>query len=81
MNIVKGHIYRGKKPRFVGPQKFYNDRLVLQVTETRVHFDYPTATLRRKYHVGRRKAFEKWAGKDVTKGYPEGTWKTKGGRA
>ncbi len=77
MNIVKGHVYRAKAPKFVGPKKFYNDRRVLHVSETKVHFDYPTPKIGRKYHVGNRKAFEKWAGKDVTRGYPEGTWATK----
>lgn len=76
MDIIKGHIYRAKKPKRARSiaGDFFNDRSVLYVSEHSVQYDSPTLGFGRRYPTISREKFEAWAGSDVTEGYPEGEW-------
>ena len=74
MDIIKGHIYRGSRPRPVGFPEVFDDRQVLFVSPTQVQYDSPTVRGGRKYPSVDRERFEKWVGEDVTVGYPGGDW-------
>lgn len=53
---------------------FYNDRQILYVGRVSVQVDSPTIRFGRRYPMIDIDKFEKWAGEDVTEGYPEGDW-------
>ncbi len=74
MDIVRGHVYRAKRPKPVGFPEAFNDRVVLYVTETWVQYDSPTICDMRRFPTIGRDKFETWAAEDVTEGYPEGDW-------
>ena len=73
MDIMENHVYRAKKPQPVDldGSPVYNDRSVLWVSSRHVQYDSPHIQAGRFPRV-RREQFEKWAGEDVTEGYPEG---------
>ncbi len=72
MEVIRGHLYRAKRPKSVGIVLVFDDRQVLYVTETRVQYDSPTVRDGGKYPTIGRAKFETWADKDVTEGYPDG---------
>ena len=73
MEIESGHVYRAKKPKPIGMfDPVFDDRQTLYVTGSRVQYDSPTVRDGRKYPTIDREKFEKWAGEDVTEGYPDG---------
>ena len=74
MEIIRGHIYRAKRPRGAGFPEVFNDRQVLYVSETNVQYDSPTIRTGGKFQMIARGLFEQWAAEDVTEGYPEGDW-------
>ena len=78
LEIICRHIYRAKRPRFVGlVQEFYNDRQVLFIGPTTVQYDSSTVRRGQTYPSVTREKFEAWAGEDVTEGYPDGDWAEK----
>ena len=75
MNIERGHVYRAKKPKGIGMfLPYFDDRQVVYVSSDRVQYDSPTVRDGRRYPTIDRDKFEKWAGSDVTEGYPAGDW-------
>ena len=72
MDIVRGHVYRAKRPKPVGFSEVFDDRQVLYVTDTKVQYDSPTVRDGRKYPTIDHAKFTKWVGEDVTEGYPDG---------
>lgn len=80
-NIERGRVYRAKKPRATGadwryPTGFVNDRVVIYVNVLGdvVQYDGPAVARGRHYPKCTLKAFEAWAGEDVTDKMPEGEW-------
>lgn len=77
MDLVVGHIYRAKKPKCVRLFRegdFYDDRQILYIGTTSLQFNSVTVISGRRYPMIDRERFEKWAGEDVTEGYPKGEW-------
>lgn len=77
MLIERGHVYRAKKPKQIRlflEGDFYDDRMVVWMNDTKVQYDSPTVYRGSHYRMGDRARFEKWAGSDVTEGYPKGDW-------
>lgn len=81
MEILCGHVYRAKRPKPSGSffEPVFDDRSVLYISEPlfgepRVQYDSPTVRSGRKYPMVDRSKFERWAGQDVTEGYPDDGW-------
>ena len=78
MEIVRGHVYRAKRPKPAGSffEPVFDDRVVVYVSPSgeQVQYDSPTVRNGRKLLTVDRAKFERWAGTDVTEGYPEGEW-------
>ncbi len=77
MEILRGHIYRAKRPKPTVTGDF-NDRMVLYINPLsgRIQYDSPTVRSGWKYPTVDHAQFEAWAGSDVTEGYPNGDWAT-----
>ena len=78
MEIIRGHIYRAKRPKPAGGifAPVFNDRVVVYINplSERVQYDSPTVRRGWKYPTTSRVQFETWAGSDVTEGYPDEGW-------
>mgnify|MGYP000129276497 CR=1 FL=1 len=75
MEILRGHIYRAKRPKPSGGFfAVFDDRVVVYVTPTQVQYDSPTVRQGRKFPAVDRTKFETWVGTDVTEGYPLSGW-------
>ena len=78
MDIIRGHIYRAKRPKEAGSflEPVFNDRAVLYISPSseQVQYDSPTVRDGRTYPTVDRAKFETWEGTDVTEGYPLSGW-------
>ena len=79
MELVHGHIYRAKKParvEYFGEAPLFNDRIIVWMKGdgSRIQYDSPSVRDGRHLPTIDRDKFEKWAGTDVTEGYPQGEW-------
>lgn len=76
--LVAGNVYRAAKPARTGSvfNPVYNDRQILYINidlDT-VQYDSPTVRMNRHYPKVTVEKFLKWAGTDVTEGYPNEGW-------
>ena len=76
LELIIGHIYRAKRPRFNNYRE-YNDRHIAYIDQTKVQYDSSTVRTEQRYPTIDREQFEKWAGEDVTEGYPSDGWEVK----
>ncbi len=72
MEIEINKCYRAKKPR--ESRGYYNDRVVIWMSDYEVQYDGPAVANGRKYPTVPLNKFEEWAGADVTDSLPAGDW-------
>ena len=75
MEIVKGRVYRAKKPAQAG-WNLVNDRQVIYINtlDGMLQYDGPAVANGRKYPRVSIEAFIKWAARDVTDELPKDEW-------
>jgi hypothetical protein len=71
-----GQVWRAKKPARTGDflHPVVNDRSIVWVGEETLQYDGPSVGIGQHYRKVTIEAFEKWAGREVTKELPEGEW-------
>ncbi len=75
LELIQGHVYRGKKTRPVGIiNTVYDDRSILRDLGPKIQYDSPSLANGRRYPVVTREKFLQWALKDVTEEAPPGDW-------
>ena len=76
MELIVNHVYEAKKPATVGVfERLLNDRMIIWIGVDTVQYDSPTVRQGRRYPTTTKKAFMKWAGRDVTTEMPAGEWR------
>lgn len=71
MELIRGHVYKAKKPRKVGVfDPLWDDRQILWVGLDELQYDSPSVKIGKPYPRISIEKFLKWAGEDITAQMP-----------